>query len=130
MSGPFFDGAFFDGGFFASVVAPTPFPPGGGGGGGLGYGGRRKRRRNRTYELFDEIEASLRTMVYGPEPTEEAPAIRPTDANIREALDRLSTLAKDDAELRTRAADVRQSLIEWRRQREIEDDEDEFLVMH
>lgn len=103
---------------------------------GDGKGGQRTKRRNRTHELFNAIEATLRATLDGPvvvhpplsEVTNEVDVTQGYDA----ALDQLAVLARENEDLSTRVAAIRKAVgdYEARRRALLEaDDEEIWLLM-
>lgn len=102
---------------------------------GDGKGGRTKRR-NRTHELFNAIEATLRATLDGPvvvhpplsEVTNEVDVTQGYDA----AIDQLAVLAKENEELSARVKGIRAAVRDYeaRRRALLEaDDEEIWLLM-
>lgn len=102
--------------------------------------GHYKKRRNRTQELFDDIEATLRAKMrgdveiptIGAMATENAAVQQYADMPIKEAVRQLTIASKGYAELTERLKllkrELRQYETDQRMRREI-DDEEAFMMM-
>lgn len=131
MATSFFNGPFFAGEFFSASVAPPT----------INYQGdgktRRKRRRNKTYELFDALEHTIRQAVTGdvaPAPALHAVATPAVDLShgYDAALDQLLATAGAYEDLSLRVVTLRADLQAYeadQRQRRIMEDEEEWLMM-
>lgn len=103
---------------------------------------RRKKRRNRTYELFADIERTLRSEIYGKEiPSVELgivatvgtanAAYEHVESSLDAALRELTRVSHGYADLSARVAEIRAEVAtyEARSKREIDDDDEEFLLL-
>lgn len=130
-TGNFFDGEFVGGGYFGALVPPVPPPTVNYQGEAGGSSGPRKKRRNRTKELFDDIEATIRTLVHGPAPaapvilsTEQSAVVIDRRTEFVEALRHLDRLASDSRALSLRVQRLRLDM-----QRTLDEDEDEAMMV-
>jgi hypothetical protein len=114
----------------AVVPPPTVFYQ------GDGLTRRKRKRRDRTRELFDAIEATLRATLEGDAPAAAPTATLGTPAAavppFAEALDRLAQYARDDEALTQRLAAIQQDIRLYdatRRAEEVSDDEDSWMLL-
>jgi hypothetical protein len=100
---------------------------------------KRKRRRREYLKLFDDIEQTLREMVFGLEPTPArvvATALQPVvpkdvTQDVVEAFRKLQALAEDDRALTARLAQIERDLraYETQAQRALNEEEDEAMMV-
>lgn len=131
-TGNFFGGQFFGGGYFGNVV-PGPsvfYQP------AVGGTSRRKKRRNTSQELFDDIEATIRQVLHGPDTTPviiqaSKPVVVERTNQFESALRELDRLSKTSRDLAIRVARLRADIDNQQRLRQqlIDEDEDEAMMV-
>lgn len=95
--------------------------------------GKKRRRRDRTQELFAQIEVTLRSIMSPPQGVEigTAKAAREEiEPQVRAALATLDRIGRENTELTARAKSIRREMIAWKRERDIEDEDDDWMVMN
>ena len=118
----------------AAPPAPPSTPSTGGGGGGYIWPGRRKGK-SKQERLFDKIEATIQGLVSPKVHIGTDHVALPEnviDLRLEKALRELSLLAAKDGELASRYAQLNRDIAahkELMRQREIDDDDDDFYLM-
>lgn len=98
----------------------------------VGDGKRRKRKHRQTVRLFDEMEATLRALVFGEEPAptvhaEVAPALD-LSRGYGPALDQLLATAGEYEELSHRVTALRADIAAYQKDRALDADEEEWLM--
>lgn len=94
-----------------------------------GDGKKRKKHRNRTKELFDAIEQTINELVYGIPIEQTTTAVAAKARNIEVSLKQLTETAVGYADLSARVAKIRIEVAAYEA-RLIDEDEDEFMMMH
>jgi hypothetical protein len=126
----FFNGNFFAGEFFNAAVAPPTINY-------QGDGKKRRKRRNRTAELFDALEQTLRAELAGPVVADaEVYAVAALPApRLQHYADELAALRRTlDAQdqLQARLVALQDTLADHaarQRAQQLLDDEDEWMMM-
>jgi hypothetical protein len=124
----FFAGNFFSGEFFNAGVAPATIYY-------QGDGKRKRKRRRKTYDLFNELERTLRATLAG---EVEAPEVHAVAAPVLDlsqgygpALDQLLATAGEYEELSQRVTRLRADVATVERQRKqewLQADDEEWLL--
>lgn len=126
--------------FAGSATADQPIPAGGGigqmggGGGSIDYQSHKPRKpnlRKQLDEILDSAEAAYHALISGPEPEVAAKIVKPFAEDKREAIpppEEIDWKAVERDVTRTRRLIAMATKLEL--QRQMDEDDDEFMLLH